>query len=90
MRLTKLSYHSILKCTCSFATRLGELCMELFTVGQAAKKVGVTPDHMRRLLNSKKVYGMKFGQEWIIASAELGKFQRSTRGRPKKNPLEGG
>ncbi|MFO8010216.1 MAG: hypothetical protein R6U89_05315 [Dehalococcoidia bacterium] len=58
--------------------------MELLTVREAAGKAGVTPDHMRRLLNNRKVYGIKFGQEWIVAVEEIERFRRSSRGRPRK------
>ena len=58
--------------------------MELLTVNEAARRTRVTPDHMRRLLNSRRIYGIKFGQEWIISVDEVDKFERSSRGRPRK------
>jgi len=58
--------------------------MELLTVNEAARKAGVTPDHMRRLLNSRKIYGIKHGQVWIVTDDEVRRFTRSTRGRPTK------
>ncbi|MFO8100651.1 MAG: helix-turn-helix domain-containing protein [Dehalococcoidia bacterium] len=59
--------------------------MELLTVNEAAREAGITPDHMRRLLNSRKVYGLKHGQTWIITRDEVLKFERSARGRPSKS-----
>ena len=58
--------------------------MHLLTVSQAAKKAGVTPDHMRRLLTSRKIYGIKHGQTWIVMEDEVLRYKRSTRGRPPK------
>ncbi len=58
--------------------------MELLTVNQAAHKAGVTPDHMRRLLTNRKVYGIKHGQTWIVMEDDLVRYKRSARGRPPK------
>ncbi len=59
--------------------------MELLTVNEAARKAGVSADHMRRLLTSRKIYGIKHGQAWIVTNDEVMRFKRSSRGRPSKS-----
>lgn len=59
--------------------------MEFLTVNEAAHRAGITPDHMRRLLNSRKIYGIKFGQGWIVTETEVDRYERSSRGRPPKS-----
>jgi excisionase family DNA binding protein len=53
--------------------------MELFTVVEAAKAIGITPTHTRRLLRRGKIMGIKFGREWIIDPQSVRRFKPRKR-----------
>ncbi len=42
----------------------------VFTVKQAAEKIGVTDRHIRWLLKNGDIQGRKLGRDWIITSLE--------------------
>ena len=58
--------------------------MELFTVGEAAKAIGITPIHTRRLLRRGKLKGIKFGREWIIEAQSVKGFKPRKRRKARK------
>jgi len=49
---------------------------ELLGTKEAAKRLGVSPDHLRRLLESGEVKGKKVGRDWIVLKLD---YQRKRR-----------
>ena len=41
---------------------------ELLTTKQAAQRLGLSSDHVRRLLEQGKIQGKKLGRDWVILS----------------------
>ena len=60
--------------------------MNLFSVPQAAERLGVTESLVRRWCRAGKL-GVKVGGRWIVTESELEQFAAVPRhpGRPRKN-----
>ncbi len=58
---------------------------ELLTVEEAAKRLKLTPESVRRMLRLKHLPGVKLGlRQWRVPTAELQKFiERGTAGGEK-------
>lgn len=55
----------------------------------AAERIGVDPRHVRVLIDSGKLKGLKIGRNWLVSIASVAKFERSPKmGRPKKHASE--
>jgi excisionase family DNA binding protein len=54
------------------------------TTRQAAELLGVTQDHITRLLTGEKIRGIKLGHDWLVFAPSMGKYAetKSKRGRP--------
>ena len=59
--------------------------IDYVTCTQAAKIVGFTSDHLRRLLQTGKVDGEKIGGIWIINRKSLAKVKRLRFPRQQKD-----
>lgn len=56
----------------------------MLTTREAAKTLGVTPDHVRHLIRSGKLKATAHGRDWAIDPADLEALERKPPGRPKK------
>jgi excisionase family DNA binding protein len=59
--------------------------MELLTVKQAAKELGLSPGRVRQFCQQGRI-GTLYGWQWLISREELDKFKEIERpaGRPPK------
>jgi len=42
----------------------------MYTVKEAAEKLGISPGHVRRLLRKKIIKGEKLGRDWLVLSLD--------------------
>lgn len=49
---------------------------ELITSSQAAKLLGFTPDHVRRMINQGKIQAVKMGHIWMLKTTALKGIER--------------
>ena len=47
----------------------------LLTSGMAAEILGFSASYVRRLLNSGKLLGTKYGPDWLISTVEVKRFK---------------
>jgi excisionase family DNA binding protein len=62
--------------------------MNILSTKQAAKIMGITDAHLRRLLENNQVHGKKLGRDWFIEENEVKNFHRlrtPKKTRDKKN-----
>jgi excisionase family DNA binding protein len=50
--------------------------LEIFTVKEAARYIGLEDSHIRRLLIEGKIEGIKMGRDWIVLSLD---YQRKRK-----------
>jgi len=55
---------------------------ELLTTKQAAQRLGLSSDHVRRLLEQGKIQGKKVGRDWVVLSLDY-KRKRKPKGYRK-------
>ena len=48
----------------------------IFTVEEAAEKLGLSPSHVRRLLKEEKLTGAKLGREWMVTELDYSRKRR--------------
>ena len=53
------------------------------TTRQAASHSGISQDHIRRLMGSGTLTGLKFGRDWLVETPSLNSYMRN---RPKTGP----
>jgi len=65
--------------------------MELLTIKDAAKRLGVHPSTVARLLNSEQLGGQKIGSTWVVEQDDLVNYlkNRTVRQRSRKFPGSG-
>jgi excisionase family DNA binding protein len=51
---------------------------------EASKLVGVTPDHIRKMILRGKIKALKLGHNWLIQRKELAKINRQRFPRKKE------
>lgn len=56
-----------------------------FTTAEAAVKLGVHHDTVRKYCNLKRIRGEKYGSSWLIPKSEIDRYlkEESHTGRPK-------
>jgi len=54
----------------------------MYSVKEAATKMGLSEQHLRRLLKERKVEGKKLGHDWVVLSLDY-KRQRKKGGNRK-------
>jgi hypothetical protein len=54
--------------------------MKLYGVNEAAKKLGITPRHLRRLLVSSEIKGQKLGHDWVVLDLNYKRKRRPKGG----------
>ena len=52
---------------------------ELLTTRQAAQTLGLSSDHVRRLLEQGRIKGKKLGRDWVVLSLDY-KRKRKPKG----------
>ena len=58
--------------------------MKIITTVEAARRLGVTPNRVRALIQAKRLKAFKFGREWLIDPKDLDAVMDRKVGRPKK------
>jgi excisionase family DNA binding protein len=53
---------------------------ELLTTKEAADKLGLSTDHVRRLLEQGKITGKKLGRDWVIPTLNYTRKRKPKRG----------
>ncbi len=62
---------------------------DYLTSAEAAKKLGFSADHVRKLLLQGKLRGKKIGRNWIISTREVAKVKRRRFPRKQMENLDG-
>lgn len=55
------------------------------TTSEAAKKLGVTPQRVRAMIEAGRLGATKIGRDWLITEVDLDAVGDRTPGRPKKD-----
>lgn len=60
---------------------------EYITVTQAARRSGLSPSHLARLLRTGEIEGIKPGHDWLVRESAVMAYLREGRrpGRPRKS-----
>jgi excisionase family DNA binding protein len=53
----------------------------MYSVTVAAERLQISESHLRRLLESKKVKGYKFGRDWVVQNL---KYKRKRKPKTEK------
>ncbi|HEV8430061.1 MAG TPA: excisionase family DNA-binding protein [Pyrinomonadaceae bacterium] len=63
----------------------GILCaMKIISTAEAAKRLGVTADRVRKMIEAKRLKATKFGNVWMIDPKDLEPLKDRKVGRPRK------
>ena len=57
---------------------------EYLTSFEAAKRLGFSPDHVRRLVRAGKIRAVKLGHNWLILEKDLKDIKRLRFPQPKE------
>jgi excisionase family DNA binding protein len=58
--------------------------MKIISTTEAAKRLGVTPDRVRKMIEAKRLKATKLGNVWLIDPKDLEAVQDRKVGRPRK------
>jgi len=58
--------------------------MKIITTTEAAKRLGVTPDRVRKMIDAKRLKATKLGNVWVIDPKDLEAVKDRKVGRPRK------
>ena len=58
--------------------------MKIITTTEAARRLGVTPNRVRALIEAKRLKAFKYGREWLIDPKDLDAVKDRKVGRPRK------
>lgn len=58
--------------------------MKIITTTEAAKRLGVTPDRVRKMIDAKRLKATKLGNIWVIDPKDLEAVKDRKVGRPRK------
>ncbi|HKG58369.1 MAG TPA: helix-turn-helix domain-containing protein [Pyrinomonadaceae bacterium] len=58
--------------------------MKIITTTEAARRLGVTPNRVRALIEAKRLKAFKYGREWLIDPKDLDAVKVRKVGRPRK------
>ena len=59
--------------------------MKIITTAEAAKRLGVTQNRVRALIEAKRLKAFKYGREWLIDPKDLEAVKDRKVGRPRKS-----
>jgi excisionase family DNA binding protein len=57
----------------------------VYSTKEASEKMGISDSHLRRLLNTKEVHGIKLGHDWVVLSLDYKRKRKQ-----KRSSAEGG
>jgi excisionase family DNA binding protein len=58
--------------------------MKIISTAEAAKRLNVTPDRVRKMIEAKRLKATKFGNVWMIDPKDLDAVKDRKVGRPRK------
>ena len=58
---------------------------EILGTKEAAERIGISQDHLRRLLEKGEVKGKKLGRDWVVLSLD---YQRKRRPKGYKKAVK--
>ena len=58
--------------------------MKIISTTEAAKRLGVTADRVRKMIEAKRLKATKFGNVWMIDPKDLDAVKDRKVGRPRK------
>ena len=58
--------------------------MKIISTAEAARRLGVTPNRVRALIQAKRLKAFKYGREWLIDPKDLDALKDRKVGRPRK------
>jgi len=58
--------------------------MKIISTAEAARRLGVTPDRVRKMIEAKRLKAIKVGREWLIDPKDLEAVKYRKVGRPRK------
>ena len=59
--------------------------MKIISTAEAAKRLGVTANRVRKMILAKRLKAMKVGREWLIDPKDLDAVKDRKVGRPRKS-----
>ena len=59
--------------------------MKIISTAEAAKRLGVTTNRVRAMIEAKRLKAMKVGREWLIDPKDLEAVKDRKVGRPRKS-----
>ena len=59
--------------------------MKIISTAEAARRLGVTPNRVRALIEAKRLKAFKYGREWLIYLEDLDAVKDRKVGRPRKS-----
>ena len=59
--------------------------MKIISTAEAARRLGVTPNRVRALIEAKRLKAFKYGREWLIDPKDLEAVKDRKVGRPRKS-----
>ena len=59
--------------------------MKIISTAEAARRLGVTPNRVRALIEAKRLKAFKYGREWLIDPKDLEAVKNRKTGRPRKS-----
>jgi excisionase family DNA binding protein len=58
--------------------------MRIISTTEAAKRLNVTPDRVRKMIEANRLKAIKVGREWLIDPKDLDAVKDRKVGRPRK------
>jgi excisionase family DNA binding protein len=58
--------------------------MRIISTAEAARRLGVTANRVRALIEAKRLRAIKVGREWLIDPKDLAAVKNRKPGRPRK------
>jgi excisionase family DNA binding protein len=59
--------------------------MKIISTAEAARRLGVTANRVRALIDAKRLKATKFGNVWMIDPKDLDAVKKRKTGRPKSS-----
>jgi excisionase family DNA binding protein len=59
--------------------------MRIISTAEAARRLGVTTNRVRALIEAKRLKAIKIGREWLIDPKDLAAVKNRKPGRPRKS-----
>jgi excisionase family DNA binding protein len=63
--------------------------MRIISTAEAARRLGVTANRVRALIDAKRLKAIKVGREWLIDPKDLDAVKNRKTGRPKSSKSRG-